>query len=242
MKNVVYEIKENKQIADKIYQMTLLGDTGAITRPGQFVNLKVNDCYLRRPISVCDWDKDSLQIIYKIVGTGTEKMAQLLPGDTMDALTGLGNGYDTAKSGERPVLLGGGVGVPPLYALAKQLKNEGKKPMAVLGFQTATEVFLVEEFSRFCEVTVTTADGSMGRKGFVTNPLAEMDYTYFYACGPMPMFRAIEKIAKGGGQYSFEEKMGCGFGACMGCSCQTKQGAKRICKEGPVLEREEVVW
>ncbi|MCI8331357.1 MAG: dihydroorotate dehydrogenase electron transfer subunit [Clostridiales bacterium] len=242
MKNIVYEIKENKQIADKIYQMQLTGDTSAITRPGQFVNLKVNDCYLRRPISVCDWEEGMLTIIYKVVGTGTEKMAHMCQGQPIDALVGLGNGYDIAKSGERPVLLGGGVGVPPLYALAKQLKNEGKRPMAVLGFQTAKEAFFVEEFSRFCDVTVTTADGSMGIKGFVTDALVQMEYTYFYACGPMPMFRAIEKVAQGSGQYSFEEKMGCGFGACMGCSCQTKQGAKRICKEGPVLEREEVEW
>ena len=242
MKNVVYEIKENKPIADKIYQMILLGDTSAITRPGQFVNLKIDECYLRRPISVCDWVEGTLRIIYKVVGGGTEKMAQMRQGALIDTLAGLGNGYDTTKSDERPVLIGGGVGVPPLYALAKQLKNEGKRPTAILGFQTAKEAFLVEEFDRLCDTTVTTADGSMGQKGFVTDTLVQMEYTYFYACGPMPMFRAIERVAKSSGQYSFEEKMGCGFGACMGCSCQTKQGTKRICKEGPVLEREEVLW
>lgn len=224
--------------------MTLSGDTSALVRPGQFVNFLVEGCYLRRPISVCDWDGQGnwLTVIYKVVGKGTEIMARMAAGDQLDTLAGLGNGYDTSKSGSHPVLIGGGVGIPPLYGLAKRLVQEGKEPLALLGFRTAEEVFLQKAFSALCPVIVTTQDGSAGRTGLVTDVLGELDYTFFYTCGPMPMFMAVEKAVQGSGQYSFEEKMGCGFGACMGCSCKTKYGSKRICKDGPVLEREEIVW
>lgn len=223
--------------------MTLAGDSSAIARPGQFVNVQLSGKFLRRPISVCDWTDTSLTLVYKVVGGGTADMAALRPGAQLDLLTGLGNGYDLSKAGDAPLLVGGGVGVPPLYGLCRHLRAGGKAVRAVLGFNTASEVFYEEEFRRLgADVSVTTADGSYGLKGFVTDAMKTLSYSFFYACGPMPMFRAIEKIAKTSGQYSFEERMGCGFGACMGCSQQTKNGSVRICKDGPVLDREVILW
>ncbi len=224
--------------------MYLVGDTSEITRPGQFVNIKLDGFFLRRPISVCDVQGDTLKIIYKVVGEGTEYMAKLDSGAQLDILTGLGNGYDIDKSGDAPVLLGGGVGVPPLYMLAKQLIAKGAKVRVILGFNTESEIFAKEDFEKLgCEVTVTTVDGSFGVKGFVTDALSNMqDYTYTYCCGPEPMLRAVYNTSTTSGEYSFEERMGCGFGACMGCSCKTKYGNKRICKEGPVLQKEEIIW
>ncbi|MBQ7377181.1 MAG: dihydroorotate dehydrogenase electron transfer subunit [Clostridia bacterium] len=243
MKQVFYEIKENKPIADAIYEMRLVGDTTALTAPGQFVNLKIDGLYLRRPISVCDYDENGLTLIYKVVGHGTEIMSGMQVGEKLDTLSGLGNGFDTSKSGEAPLLIGGGVGVPPMYYLCKRLVSEGKKPTVVLGFNSAKDVFYEQEFAALgARVIVVTADGSYGVRGFVTDAMKDLDYTYFYTCGPMPMFRAIEAIVKTSGQYSFEERMGCGFGACMGCSCKTLTGNKRICIDGPVLEREEIIW
>ncbi|MBQ9067111.1 MAG: dihydroorotate dehydrogenase electron transfer subunit, partial [Clostridia bacterium] len=247
MKQVIYTVRENTALTDAVYRLVLEGDTSALTRPGQFVNLKVHGCYLRRPISVCDWDDTTLTLLYKVVGEGTERMAQWKPGVKVDALTGLGNGFDTHKSGDTPVLIGGGVGIPPLYHLCKALLAEGKTPQVILGFNTAAEIFYAVEFAQLLgsqagNVHITTVDGTAGTKGFVTDILKDLDYTYFYTCGPMPMFRAIEGTAVTDGQYSFEERMGCGFGACMGCSCKTKNGNKRICKEGPVLDREEIIW
>ena len=242
MKQGIYEIKSNVKIAKDVYKMVLVGDTSAITAPGQFVNILLEGKYLRRPISICDWDGESITLIYKVVGNGTEQMAEMKEG-SLDLLVGLGNGYNTAKSGDQPLLIGGGVGVPPLYGLCKALITEGKKPQVVLGFNTAEEVFLAEEFAALgAEVTVATADGSLGVKGFVTTAMESLTYDYFFTCGPEPMFRAIEGAVGVSGQYSFEERMGCGFGACMGCSCKTKYGNKRICKDGPVLEREEIIW
>ena len=236
-------ILENKPLTELVWQMKLQADTSAITAPGQFVNLKLEGLYLRRPISICDWDEESLTIIYKVVGEGTQQMTTLQQGSKIDTLIGLGNGYDTSKSGSDPVLLGGGVGVPPMYGLAKKLLGEGKSVKVILGFNTKEEIFYEEQFKALgAEVFVTTADGSYGTKGFVTDVLKTLSYSYFFTCGPMPMFRAIEAVAQTSGQYSFEERMGCGFGACMGCTCKTKYGNKRICKDGPVLEREEVVW
>lgn len=237
------KITDNKKIAEKTYFMSLEGDTSAIAKPGQFINIKLDGFFLRRPISVCDCENGKLSIIYKVVGNGTKEMSELPVGAELDILSGLGNGYDTSKSGDCPVLIGGGVGVPPMYLLCKKLVSEGKKATVILGFNSEKEVFGVDEFKATgAEVYVTTADGSVGTKGFVTDVLKNLDYTYFYTCGPMPMFKAIESIAKTSGQYSFEERMGCGFGACMGCTCKTKYGNKRICKDGPVLEREEIVW
>ncbi|MBE6775313.1 MAG: dihydroorotate dehydrogenase electron transfer subunit [Ruminococcaceae bacterium] len=238
----IYEVLKNEQLTATVFRMVLKGDTSALVKPGQFVNLLVEGCYLRRPISVYDWDENTVTIIYKTVGEGTEKMSKWETGHRCDILVGLGNGFDTSKSGDRPLLIGGGVGVPPLYGLCKRLVAEGKKPTVILGFNEESEIFCKEEFSSLCDTVITTVDGSVGVKGFVTDAMKDMDYTFFYTCGPMPMFKAIEKTATGSGEYSFEERMGCGFGACMGCSCKTKYGNKRICKDGPVLEREEIIW
>lgn len=241
MKQVIFEISSNQALTQDVYKMVLQGDTSGITNPGQFVEIALPGKFLRRPISVNDWDADSLSLIYKVVGQGTEQMAQLPVGTKLDMLTGLGNGYNTARSGDKPVLVGGGVGVPPLYALCKKLLAQGKHPSVVLGFNKESEIFLKEEFEALgVPVSIATADGSVGTKGFVTDVLRGLDYSYFYACGPMPMFRAMEQVVKTSGEYSFEERMGCGFGACMGCSIQTKSGTKRVCKDGPVFIREEV--
>ncbi|MCQ2463206.1 MAG: dihydroorotate dehydrogenase electron transfer subunit [Clostridia bacterium] len=242
MKKVILNIIENRALTSTVYEMKLSGDLSGITRPGQFVNIQLDGLYLRRPISVCDVCGDTLTLIYKVVGKGTEKMSGMAAGQALDVLTGLGNGYDTSVSGEKVLLLGGGVGVPPLYMLAKRLICEGKSVTAVLGFNTADEVFYEKEFAAAgAAVRVTTADGSRGIKGFVTDAMPE-NYSYFYTCGPEPMLKAVYKATDTGGQFSFEERMGCGFGACMGCSCKTVTGYKRICKDGPVLEKEEILW
>lgn len=242
MKQTVFEITENVPLTESVMRMRLVGDTSDIIRPGQFVNIKLDGLYLRRPISVCDSENGMLTLIYKIVGKGTEKMAGMKAGGHLDVLTGLGNGYDTAVGGSAPLLLGGGVGVPPLYMLAKKLIAEGKKVSVVLGFNTKSEVFYEDEFKALgADVTVTTADGSYGKQGFVTDALPD-DYTYTYTCGPEPMLKAVYNSTKTGGQFSFEERMGCGFGACMGCSCKTLYKNKRICRDGPVLVKEEIIW
>ena len=242
MKQGIFKISLNQKLTDNIYKMVLVGDTSDITACGQFINIQLDGLYLRRPISVCDCDETTVTIIYKVVGHGTEQMSKMVVGDTLEVLTGLGNGYDLSLSGNAPVLLGGGVGVPPLYMLAKKLVAQGKKVSVVLGFNTQSEVFYEQEFKDLgCDVTVTTVDGSYGVKGFVTNAYPN-DYTYFYTCGPEPMLKAIYKTSKTSGQLSFEERMGCGFGACMGCSCKTIAGYKRICKDGPVMQKEEILW
>jgi len=242
MKQDIYQITENVALTKTVYRMVLAGDTSALTRPGQFVNIKLAGKYLRRPISVCDYDDSTITLLYKVVGEGTQQMADMKAGEKLDVLVGLGNGFHTEKSGEQPLLIGGGVGIPPLYRLCKDLIAEGKQPRVILGFNTAEEVFYEKEFAALAETFVSTVDGSKGTKGFVTDVMKDLKYSYFYTCGPMPMFRAIEAVAQTSGEYSFEERMGCGFGACMGCSCKTKYGNKRICKDGPVLEREEIVW
>ena len=242
MKQGNFAIIENIALTDNVYKMTLQGDVSAIIAPGQFVNMKLDGLFLRRPISVCDVEGDILTIIYKAVGKGTAQMAQMKAG-TLDVLTGLGNGYDLSLSGDHPVLLGGGVGVPPMYLLAKKLLAEGKKVSVILGFNTKSEVFYEKEFLALgADVTVTTVDGSYGLKGFVTDALNSIEYTYFYTCGPEPMLKAVYKVSKTSGQMSFEKRMGCGFGACMGCSCKTITGYKRICKDGPVMKKEEILW
>ena len=238
-----YEIKSNVKLTESIYEMVLEGDTSSITAPGQFINIKLDGFYLRRPISICDYSENTITIIYKVVGEGTEVMSKMNSGEKLDVLCGLGNGFDTSKSLDKPVLIGGGVGVPPMYNLCKKLIAEGKNVTVILGFNKKDEIFYEDEFKKLgADVKVTTVDGSYGIKGFVTDALKDTEYSYFYTCGPMPMFKAIESTAVTSGQYSFEERMGCGFGACMGCSCKTKYGNKRICKDGPVLEREEIIW
>lgn len=242
MKQTVFTIKENIALTHSVYQMTLQGDTEGIGC-GQFVNIKLEGLYLRRPISVCDCTQGELTIVYKVVGKGTRQMSAMTAGQRLDVLTGLGNGYDLAPCGDKVVLLGGGVGVPPLYLLAKQLFKAGKQVSVVLGFNTKAEVFYEQEFAALgAKVFVTTADGSYGIKGFVTDAIKGMDFTYFYTCGPEPMLKAVYKATATSGQFSFEERMGCGFGACMGCSCKTITGYKRICKDGPVLRKEEILW
>lgn len=242
MKQVLFSVKENTPLTDNVYKMILTGDCSDITASGQFVNIKIDGLFLRRPISVCDREGDTLTIIYKVVGKGTEMMSKMQEGTVLDLLTGLGNGYDLSVSGEKPLLLGGGVGVPPMYMLAKKLIEQGKSVSVILGFNTKSEVFYENEFKALgCDVTVTTVDGSYGKKGFVTDALPK-NYSYFYCCGPEPMLKAVFKATKTSGQFSFEERMGCGFGACMGCTCKTVTGYKRICKDGPVLDKEEILW
>ena len=247
MKQGIFEIKSNIALTATVYKMVLVGDTSAVTSPGQFVNILLDGLFLRRPISVnecrANGAGNELTLIYKVVGKGTEQMAKMTAGQTLDVLTGLGNGYDMTLAGERPLLIGGGVGVPPLYMLAKKLISEGKQVSVILGFNTAKEVFCEKDFSSLgCDVTVTTVDGSYGVKGFVTEAMKNIDYTCFYTCGPEPMLKAVYAASNTEGYFSFEERMGCGFGACMGCSCKTITGYKRICKEGPVMKKEEILW
>ena len=237
MKQLTFEIKTNEQIAKNVYRMQLCGDTTGIL-PGQFVNIRVEGQFLRRPISVCNINNGVLTIIYKVVGVGTEAMSHLPIGTQLDVLTVLGNGYDLSKAGDKPLLVGGGVGVPPMYMLARQFREAGKAVRVILGFNTKDEVFYEEEFRALgCDVTVTTVDGSHGIKGFVTNAL-DGQQSYYYTCGPLPMIKALLQAAGTNGEVSMEERMGCGFGACMGCTIQTTQGPKRVCKEGPVFPAE----
>lgn len=243
MRESIFKITENTPLTETVYKMKLQGDVSDITSSGQFVNIKLDGLYLRRPISVCDCEGNVLTLIYKVVGKGTEQMTKMTAGEELNILTGLGNGYDISLSGDKPLLLGGGVGVPPLYMLCKKLIAEGKKVRVVLGFNTKDEVFCEEDFKALgADVFVTTVDGSYGIKGFVTDAMKDIDYSYFYTCGPEPMLKAIFKVSDTSGQFSFEERMGCGFGACMGCSCKTITGYKRICKDGPVLKKEEILW
>lgn len=241
-KQNIYKILSNEPLTKDVFKMVLQGDTQYITRPGQFINIALTGKFLRRPISVCDYDDTTVTIIYKVVGEGTEQLKNMSVGEELDVLTGLGNGYDISKS-TKPLLIGGGVGVPPMYNLAKALINAGQMPTVILGFNTKSEVFYEDEFNKLgCKTVVTTVDGSYGTKGFVTDAMAYVDYDYFYTCGPLPMFKAVYNATSVSGQFSFEERMGCGFGACVGCTCKTKYGNKRICKDGPVLEKEEIIW
>ena len=243
MKQSIYKIIENVSLTSTVYKMVLEGDVSDIKNSGEFINIKLEGKYLRRPISVCDVDDTTVTIVYKVVGGGTEQMSKMPVGTELDILVGLGNGYDLSLSGDSPLLLGGGVGVPPLYNLAKRLIANGKKVTVVLGFNTKEEIFYEQEFKALgAEVYVTTADGTYGIKGFVTDAMKGINYSYFYTCGPEPMLKAIYKASTTSGQMSFEERMGCGFGACMGCSCKTLTGYKRICKEGPVMKKEEILW
>ena len=242
MKQRILTIRENRPLTASVYLLKLSGLELEEQKPGQFINILLPGRFLRRPVSVYDWEPGSVTVIYKTVGRGTEQLSSMKAGETLDVLTGLGNGYDLTRAGERPLLLGGGVGVPPLCLLARRLTEQGKTVTAVLGFNTRKEVFAEEAFRALgCRVTVTTADGSYGTKGFVTDVLPA-EYSYFYACGPEPMLKAVYKVTKTSGQFSLEERMGCGFGACMGCSLRTASGPRRVCREGPVFTKEEILW
>ena len=242
MKDVKLLIEKQTEIAKGVFEAILSGDISDISAPGQFVNIKIDGFFLRRPISVCNIEGDKLTLIYKVVGRGTEKLCTMT-GRYVDVLTGLGNGYDLSLSGARPLLIGGGAGVPPMYLAARELTKQGKKVSVILGFNTESEIFYKDEFAALgADVYVTTVDGSCGIKGFVTDAMKDIDYTYFYTCGPEPMLKAVYRSASTSGQFSFEERMGCGFGACMGCSCKTVTGYKRICKDGPVLKKEDILW
>lgn len=244
-KRAKYTIRENTPLTSSVYRMCLEGDTQWITRPGQFVNIELDGLYLRRPISICDWDENSITLIYKVVGRGTEQMSRMTQGEVLDVLTGLGNGFNPDVECQTALLVGGGVGVPPLYRLAKELLGRGRSVSVVLGFGSKAELFYEEEFRALgAEVYVSTVDGSAGVKGFVTDAIREsnISFDYFYACGPLPMLKALSQSCEQSGELSFEERMGCGFGACMGCSCKTLTGNKRICKEGPVMRKEEILW
>ena len=243
MKQGFFKVLSNEKLNENVYKMLLLGDTSGITNAGQFINIKIDGLYLRRPISVNDLDGDKVSIIYKVVGKGTEKLSKMTGGESLDILTGLGNGYNLSSCGDAPLLVGGGVGVPPLYLLAKRLIAQGKKVTVILGFNTKSEIFYEQEFKNIgAQVFVTTVDGSYGIKGFVTDAMKTLSYSYVYTCGPEPMLKAVYNQSTSSGEFSFEERMGCGFGACMGCSCKTLYGNKRICKDGPVLKKEEIIW
>ncbi len=243
MKEIIFKIIENSHLNEKVMRIRMEGDCSAIERAGQFVDLQVEGQYLRRPFSVCDVEGDVLTVCYRINGRGTEALSHMAVGSPISVLTGLGNGYDLSLSGDKPVLIGGGMGYPPMYITAKQLIQRGIKPTVILGFNTVSELLYEEEFKALgCDVIVTTVDGSYGVKGFVTDALDTIDYTYFYTCGPEPMFKAVHQRSKTSGEFSFEARMGCGFGACMGCSCETLAGTKRICKDGPIMYKEEIAW
>lgn len=243
MTQEIFEIAENMQIARDIYRIRLLGKTGAMSAQGQFVNISLDGRFLRRPISVCCYDDESITLIYKIVGGGTRQLAAMTTGEKLDLLVGLGNGFDTSKSGPAPLLIGGGVGAAPMYGLCRELLSHGKSVKVALGFNSADEAYYTDEFAAAgAQVHLATVDGSAGVKGFVTDAMAGLNYSYFYACGPMPMLEAVNAAVCTDGQFSFEERMGCGFGACMGCSCKTLTGSKRICRDGPVLEKGEILW
>lgn len=244
-KHGMFEITENRALTHDIFMMRMAGDTGACNAPGQFINILLDGVYLRRPISVCDYNEDEITIIYRVVGKGTALMGEMKPGAMLDVLTGLGNGYGIPGEVEAPLIIGGGVGIPPLYGLAKELVKSGLKPVAALGFANSGDIFFLNEFSRLgCRLILATDDGSAGFRGYITDAVLADGaiYDYVYSCGPKPMLRAVFDMAQTGGQFSFEERMGCGFGACMGCACNTKHGPKRVCADGPVFLKEEIVW
>ena len=245
MKNVVYTVRSSRRLTGDVYEVVLSGDTSAITRPGQFVNLDLPGFFLRRPISVCDWDENTLTLLVKIAGKGTDMLVHLAEGTQLDTLSGLGNGFDASIAGENPILVGGGIGIAPIYGLARRMRQEGDTPLVALGFRSAAESFYIDKFRALgCEVMVATEDGSLGTRGFVTDLVKSVpERDYILTCGPLPMLKALHALPQlRDGQFSFEARMGCGFGACVGCTVPTKDGYKRVCKDGPILYQEEIVW
>jgi dihydroorotate dehydrogenase electron transfer subunit len=243
MKQGVFTVADNRPLSRRLSRLRLNGDSSAIAGPGQFVSLSLPGFFLRRPFSVCDWDASGFSIVYEQVGKGTEAMLSLTPGDTLDVLTGLGNGFDLRRAGNAPLLVGGGSGVSPMLGLTRRLLSEGRTPHVILGFSGREDVALLEDF-RLIGVcpTVTTLDGSFGLRGFVTDALDDLEPSFFYACGPEAMLRAVSERCACDGQLSFDARMGCGFGACMGCTRPTRSGPKRVCKDGPVFDKGEILW
>lgn len=243
MKKERLTLLKNVALTREVYELKLAGDGNAFSAPGQFLNLSLEGFFLRRPISICDWDSQSLTLLYKTLGQGTERLSLMQKGESLEALTGLGNGFSLDQSGDKPLLVGGGIGIAPLYKLCRELLKRGAKPTVILGFNRKEEAFYLKEFRDLAQTLVVTLDGSLGQKGFVSDAMSGLSYSYFYTCGPMPMLKAVYK-ASGEvlGQFSLEERMGCGFGACMGCSIQTLSGAKRVCREGPVFLKEDLPW
>ena len=245
MKQSLFTMEHARQLTADTYELVLSGDTSAVTAPGQFVNIQLPGKFLRRPISICNWTEDALLLLVRVVGEGTHDLVRCVPGTELDVLSGLGNGFDWTKGGQHPILLGGGIGIAPLYGLAQRMLEAGITPTVGLGFRSGKDAFYLKEFSKLgCRLLVATEDGSAGAKGFVTDlakNVPECDYAF--VCGPTPMLKAVHGLAQlTGGQFSFEARMGCGFGACMGCSVPTTNGYKRVCKDGPILYKEEIVW
>ena len=242
MRDNRYTVVKNEEIAPGTYYMTIAGDTSQIKDPGQFINIKIDGLYLRRPMSICSYDEESMSIIYKVVGKGTEAMSRMPAGDSFDALSPLGNGFDTEKIPEGALLIGGGAGAMPIYTLAMILRDKGKKPHVIIGFNREEEIFFADEFRDLgVELTIATMDGSVGVKGTVVDAMEKANRPYVCVCGPDPMMKAVAEHSSGG-QFDLGARMACGFGACMGCTVITKSGPKRVCKDGPIFDQEEIIW
>jgi len=242
VKDSEFIVRSRKSLTPNVFEMTLEGDTSAMSSPGQFVDVLLPGRFLRRPFAAASWTGKTLTLLCKVVGGGTEQMAGLAEGSSLRVLTGLGRGFSLPAAGGRPLLVGGGMGLAPLFALAKSLGGDCR---CVFGFNAASDVFYLDEFKALgCEVSVATLDGSMGTKGFVTDAVAagKIGYDRFYACGPTPMLRAFCASTSASGQVSLEARMGCGVGLCVGCTIETKSGPARVCKEGPVFDKEEIIW
>ncbi len=245
MKKSVFTLERARQLTGDVWELALAGDASAIKAPGQFINLELPGKFLRRPISVCDWTAEGLTLLVKEAGAGTRDLVRLPAGTALDTLSGLGNGFDLSAAPENAVLVGGGIGAAPLYGLARRMLAEGRRPLVVLGFRSKSDAFYLDEFAALgLEVHAAAEDGSLGTKGFVTDVLAALpDCRYVCACGPTPMLRAVHALPRlTGGQFSFEARMACGFGACVGCTIETRTGLRRVCKDGPVFQKEEILW
>lgn len=245
MKQSIFTLERARQLTGDVWELTLAGDTSAVTAPGQFINIQLPGKFLRRPISVCDWRSGSLTLLVKEAGAGTRELVRLPEGTKLDLLTGLGNGFGLSNPPENAVLAGGGIGAAPLYGLARRMLARGQRPIAVLGFRSKSDAFYTEEFTALgLEVHTATEDGTLGTKGFVTDVLKALpEGQYVLACGPTPMLRAVHALPRiTGGQFSFEARMACGFGACVGCTIETKAGLRRVCRDGPVFRKEDILW
>lgn len=243
----VLTIISKTQLCSDVYEMVLQGkEASYVSNPGQFINIKLNDSlqpYLRRPMSISDYSDDTITIVFRVVGEGTKILKEKQVGDQLDCLIGLGNGFEVKKD-HKAILIGGGLGTPPLYKLGKELVKQGVEVTTVLGFNSKENVFYEDKFKELGNCYIATMDGSVGQKGTVVDVINQVGLTFdtYYTCGPEPMLKALVKEYPDNGQLSFEARMGCGFGACMGCSCKVKEKPyKRICVEGSVLSSSEVI-